>query len=383
MNEDKNIDNFIEKGYWYNEIFQQGEKKWLTIEQANELDNIRNNRLKLQQINEKCTEIYNELNDKIINSDLKNIENILDEINIFNKNQKCENEHVYIQLYKTYNKRFKILQSDNYNIILTSMNEDKNINNFNEKGHWYNEIFQQGEKKWLTIEQANELDNIRNNRLQQINEKCTEIYNELNDKIINSDLENIENILDEINIFNENQKCENEHVYIQLYETYNKRFEILQLDNYNIILTSMNEDKNIDNFIKKGHWYNEIFQQEEKKWITIEQANKLDNIRNNRLQQINEKCTEIYNELNDKIINSDLENIENILDEINIFNKNQKCENEHVHIQLYETYNQRFKILQSDNYNIILTSMNEDKNIDNFIEKGYWYNEIFQQEEKK
>src|SRR5438132_816369 len=282
MNEDKNIDNLIEKRHWYNEIFQQGEKKWLTIEQANELNNIRNNRL--QQINEKCTEIYNELNDKIINSDLKNIENILDEINIFNKNQKCENEHVYIQLYKTYNKRFKILQLDNYNIILTSMNEDKNIDNFIEKGHWYNEIFQQREKKWLTIEQANKLDNIRNNRLQQINEKCTEIYNELNDKIINSDLENIENILDEINIFNENQKCENEHVYIQLYETYNQRFEILQSDNYNIILTSMNEDKNIDNFIEKRHWYNEIFQQEEKKWIIIEQANKLDNIRNNKLK---------------------------------------------------------------------------------------------------
>ena len=73
-------------------------------------------------------------------------------------------------------------------------------------------------------------------------------------------------------------------MHIQLYETYNQRFKILQSDNYNIILTSMNEDKNIDNFIEKGHWYNEIFQQEEKKWLIIEQANELDNIRNNKLK---------------------------------------------------------------------------------------------------
>ena len=271
----KNKKQLEENSELYNKI-----NSFTNLNYKNNLNHLRIKQLiKIECINE-----FNILNDKIKNFNINNTENILNEINIFNENKKCENENIFKQLHEEYNKRFEILQSDNYNIILTSMNEDKNIDNFIEKGHWYNEIFQQGEKKWLTIEQANELDNIRNNRLQQINEKCTEIYNELNDKIINSDLENIENILDEINIFNENQKCENEHVYIQLYKTYNKRFKILQSDNYNIILTSMNEDKNIDNFIEKRHWYNEIFQQEEKKWLTIEQANKLDNIRNNKLK---------------------------------------------------------------------------------------------------
>ena len=271
----KNKKQLEENSELYNKI-----NSFTNLNYKNNLNHLRIKQLiKIECINE-----FNILNDKIKNFNINNTENILNEINIFNENKKCENENIFKQLHEEYNKRFEILQSDNYNIILTSMNEDKNIDNFIEKGHWYNEIFQQREKKWLTIEQANELDNIRNNRLQQINEKCTEIYNELNDKIINSDLENIENILDEINIFNKNQKCENEHVYIQLYKTYNKRFKILQSDNYNIILTSMNEDKNIDNFIEKGYWYNEIFQQEEKKWLIIEQANELDNIRNNKLK---------------------------------------------------------------------------------------------------
>ena len=296
-------------------------------------------------------------------------------INTINNKQKSENDY-FFELYKSsicmyMDKHFNELKNEDsiHDFLIQKIKTTKNKKQLEENSELYNKI-----NSFTNLNYKNNLNHLRIKQLIKI--ECINEFNILNDKIKNFNINNTENILNEINIFNENKKCENENIFKQLHEEYNKRFEILQSDNYNIILTSMNEDKNIDNFIEKGHWYNEIFQQGEKKWLTIEQANELNNIRNNRLQQINEKCTEIYNELNDKIINSDLENVENILDEINIFNENQKCENEHVYIQLYKTYNKRFKILQSDNYNIILTSMNEDKNIDNFIEKGHWYNEI-------